>query len=180
MTAVAHYGLLAAAFLVLYANPAAADLKICNRTSYVLYAATAAETPSEFASQGWTRLVPGACQSALSGALTAMAYYVYARSSEAHAGPARAWGGTRPICVKDVDFTSRDSVSAHECQSDNFFTLSFAAIDTHHLTSWIMTLSETAAIATLDEARTAGQKRLLKDLGYKIAVIDGRADKAAD
>jgi uncharacterized membrane protein len=180
MTVALHYGLLAAAFLVLYANPAAADLKICNRTSYVLYAATAAETPSEFASQGWTRLVPGACQSALSGALTAMAYYVYARSSEAHAGPARAWGGTRPICVKDVDFTSRDSVSAHECQSDNFFTLPFAAIDTHHLTSWIMTLSETADIATLDEARTAGLKRLLKDLGYKFAVIDGRADKAAD
>ena len=106
---------------------------------------------------------------------------VYARSSLAHSGPARAWGGDSPICVKDVDFTSRDPVSAHECRSDNFFTLPFAAIDTHHLTSWIMTLERDGGHRyTGRRPGLAGLKRLLKDLGYKIAVIDGRADKAAD
>jgi uncharacterized membrane protein len=171
---------LAASFLCLSDGIAAADLRICNRTSYVLYAATATDRAGDIESQGWSRVTPGACRTAFSGALVASAYYVYARSSQAHAGPARAWGGDKPICVKDGNFSTRTASTARDCASDDFFTLPFAPVDTHRMTSWTMTLSETPNIATLDAARLAGRKRLLKDLGYKIASLDGLANGTAD
>ena len=126
-----------------------AALKICNRTSYVLYAATARPADRHIATQGWTRVAPGDCQTVLPGDLTAPAYYVYARSSLAHSGPARAWGGDKPFCVKDANFSPHDRCRRAIAQSDDFFTLPFAALDTHHMRSWTMTLSETPAIATL-------------------------------
>jgi uncharacterized membrane protein len=173
---------LAGALLCLCANagPAAAALKVCNRTSYVLYSATGAASQADMASQGWTRISPGDCQAVLTGDLTATAYYVYARSSQAHAGPARAWGGDKQICVKDVNFSIRDPLPAHDCQSDSYFALPFAAIDTHHMKSWTMTLSEDPSIATLDQARVAGLKRLLRDIGYRIASLQGGSDTQAD
>ena len=180
MNEAARRGGFAALLLCASAGPAAADLKICNQTSYVLSVATAAVTISDVAAQGWKRITPGACQAVLPGALTASAYYVYARSSLAHAGPARAWGGDRPMCVKDVNFSSREPSTARDCSSDDFFLLPFAAVDTHHAMSWTMTLSERPDVATLDQARTAGLQRLLKDLGYKIAPVGARWDKASD
>ena len=180
MNAALRCGFPAVVMLFLFAVPAAADLKLCNRTSYVLYSAAATVTASEIVGQGWTRIAPGACRTVLPGNLTASGYYVYARSSDAHAGPARAWGGDKPVCVRDVDFNSRNTLFAHGCSSDDFFTLPFASIDAHHSPSWTMMLSETPAIATLDQAKTAGLKRLLKDLGYNLASSDSGPDKAFD
>ena len=162
------------------ASPAAAALKLCNRTSYVLYGATAAVTQATITTQGWIRVAPGACQTVLSGDLSSAAYYVYARSSLAHSGPARAWGGERQICVKDVNFSTRDSVAARDCASNSFFTLPFAAVDTHHMKSWTMTLSESPAIATLEQARAVGLKRLLRDIGFRIVSMESGSDNQAD
>jgi uncharacterized membrane protein len=180
MTSALRLGALLCALLCLASTPAAAQLNVCNRTSYVLYAATAAATAGQIASQGWTRIVPGDCRTVLPGDMTAQSYYLYARSSQAHGGPARAWGGGQSVCVRDVSFATHQSVGARDCESDNYFALPFAAIDSHHLKSWTTTLSETPATATLIDARTAGLKRLLNDLGYRIAAIDGHPDKEAE
>ena len=177
MTTGWHFGALFGALLCVASTPASAELGVCNRTSYVLYAATAAVTAREIASEGWTRIVPGDCRTVLPGTLTGAAHYLYARSSQAHSGLARAWGGDRQICVRDVNFATRAAASAVNCQSDDFYTLPFAKIDSRHATSWISTLSETPAIATLMDARIAGLKRLLHDLGYAIPTIDGHPDK---
>jgi uncharacterized membrane protein len=182
MSSVRRTGFILVALLYLFgaASPAAAALKICNRTSYVLYTATAVAAQSTITAQGWTRVAPGACQAVLAGDLTASAYYVYARSSLAHSGPARAWGGDKPICVKDVNFATRDPVATRDCTSNSFFPLPFAAVDTHHMKSWTMTLSESAAIATLDQARAVGLKRLLRDIGYRIVSMESGSDNQAD
>ena len=46
-----------------------AALKLCNRTSYILYAATSAMRRARRSdTQGWTRIAPGDCQTALQGA----------------------------------------------------------------------------------------------------------------
>src|SRR6201999_4161938 len=90
---------LAAAF----ATPATASMTACNRTSYVLYTATASDAHTGINSQGWSRVAPGACRAVLPGDLGAPAYYVYARTSQAHSGPARAWGGQKQVCVKDTN-----------------------------------------------------------------------------
>ena len=166
--------------LVSLAAPAQAAMTVCNRTSYVLYAATAAAVNGNALSQGWSRVAPGGCRVVLPADLTASTYYLYARSSQAHTGTARAWGGSNDICVKDTNFTAVNPLSAPRCQTDDFFQLPFAAIDTHRLKSWTATLSEAPAIATLPQAQLAGLKRLLHDVGYRIGAIDGKPDKAAD
>ncbi|HWD27007.1 MAG TPA: DUF1036 domain-containing protein [Rhizomicrobium sp.] len=157
-----------------------ASLTLCNRTSYVLYAATGAAVPGGVQTQGWARLVPGGCSTVLPGDLTAPSYYLYAKTAQAHAGPARAWGGNASICVKDTTFSNRDALNPSRCSSDDFYPLPFAPLDTHRMRSWTATFSEAQTLASLPDAQRAGLKRLLRDSGYRIGAIDGSADKAAD
>jgi uncharacterized membrane protein len=82
---------LAGLLLFLLPHPAKADLKLCNRTSYVLDAATQTIVKNtESLTQGWIHLVPGGCMVAVKGQLSGASYLVYARSSLAHAGTAKA------------------------------------------------------------------------------------------
>ena len=157
-----------------------AALTLCNRTSYVLYAANGTAVAGGAVAQGWSRLVPGGCNQVLPGDLTANAYYLYAKTSQAHAGPARAWGGTVPICVKDTSFNNRDAINPSRCASDDFFTLPFAVLDTHRMRSWTATFSESPMLTNLPQSQLAGLKRLLRDSGYRIGAIDGDPDKAAE
>lgn len=160
-----------------FATPAHAALNLCNRTSYVIYAATAAVSGPNAATKGWTRLPPGVCKAALQGDLTASAYYVYARTSLAHAGPSRAWGGTASFCVHDGDF-ALNAPSAANCD-DESFPLSFAQIDTHHMRTWTMTFTESPLLSSLPGAELAGLKRLLRDNGLKVGPLDGNPDNTA-
>jgi uncharacterized membrane protein len=156
MSAFSRTFALAIVMLSLFSAPASAALTLCNRTSYILYVATATETTGDVASRGWARVVPGACQNVLTSDLSAVALDVYARTSQAHSGPARAWGGDRQICAQDVDFDTHVSAAVHECPSDNFYLLPFARIDTRRMASWTSTLSESPSLANLTDARIAG------------------------
>ncbi len=160
-----------------FETPAQASLNLCNRTSYVLYAATAAETGNAVATNGWTRLAPGECRVAVQGDLAANAYFIHARTSLAHAGPARAWGGAASFCAREGNFALTASASA-QCDDDSF-PLAFAQIDTHHMRAWTMTLTESPQIASLTDAQLAGLKRLLRDNHLKVGAIDGKPDKDA-
>jgi uncharacterized membrane protein len=170
----------ALAFGALAALPAQAGLKLCNRTSYVLYAAAAYSEGVNAVSQGWTRIIPGACQLAIKEPLRAHGYFVYARSSLGHSGVTRAWGGTQKFCVKDADFQLRVPLAAARCPDDDSFDLPFAGVATKSAKAWTMTLDETPAFGSLKDAETAGLKRLLKDQGAKIAALDAKPDKAMD
>jgi uncharacterized membrane protein len=161
--------LLSAVFLFLSHHPAQASLQICNRTSYVLYAADGWTTNTDNFTQGWNRIVPGSCATPVGGMLTARGYYLYARSSSAHSGTARAWGGSVQLCVKDTNFSLKTPVTSLSCTSGDAFTMPFAPVDTHHMQSWMATLTESPQIANDDAARTAGIERLLRDNGYKFS-----------
>lgn len=166
--------------MLLCATHAQAQLKLCNRTSYVLYAATGYRQGIDAVTQGWVRIVPGVCQSAVKERLTAHGYFVYARSSLGHAGVPRAWGGAQKLCVKDASFALRTPLAALRCPSDDTFELPFAGIDTKGAKSWAMTFDEAPVYASLKDAETAGLKRLLKDDGAKLGAIDAKPDKARD
>src|SRR5579863_8054100 len=101
--------------------PAQAALTLCNRTSYILYAATSAIQSPRTQTQGWTRIVPGDCQVARKESLAAETYLIHARSSLAHSGPPRAWGGAYPVCVKDADFNIEQAVTAPYCSAGDTF-----------------------------------------------------------
>jgi uncharacterized membrane protein len=170
------WGLLAA--LTLFAaTPAQAALRLCNRTSYILYAATSSVVSPGSTTHGWTRIAPGDCQIALPEKLTAQTYLVYARSSLSHGGPQRAWGGNFPTCVKDGTFTLQQKVTQPYCAGSAMFAVPFAALDTHGRPDWTMRFDDQPALASLEAAQLAGVKRLLQDNGYKIAAIDGKPDK---
>jgi uncharacterized membrane protein len=168
---------LAALSLMFALAPAHAALTLCNRTSYILYAATAAIQSPRSETEGWTRIVPGECQVARKEPLTAETYLIYARSSLAHSGPARAWGGAYPVCVKDANFSVTQAVTQPYCTAEDTFPLPFAALDNRGKNIWTMNFDE-QPVMNLTEAQLAGVKRLLADNGYKIGRIDGKPDKA--
>ena len=158
--------LLLAAGMLLCATPAAAALKICNRTSYVLYAATASVQAGEVQLQGWTRLVPGGCQVPIESELSATQYFVYAKSSLAHSGMARAWGGTTLFCVKDSNFSLHLPLAVARCPGDDSFARPFARLDTHHMRSWTLTFDDAPPEASMIAAAKDGLQRLLRDNGF--------------
>jgi uncharacterized membrane protein len=159
-----------------FAGPAQAALKLCNRTSYVLYAATASATKTGSTIHGWTRVAPGDCQTAIAQKLGAQSYLVYARSALAYSGPERAWGGGVRLCVKDPQFTLYQKGVASSCL-DDFYAVPFAQVDTHGQPDWTMTFDDDPPLKTLEAAQLAGVKRLLKDNGYDIPAIDTKPDK---
>jgi uncharacterized membrane protein len=159
------------------ASPAEAALKLCNRTSYILYAATSSVAGNGSSTQGWTRITPGECEIARPEKLSSQSYLVYARSALAHSGPERAWGGDFPLCVKDANFTLKRRGAAANCTGD-VFAVPFATVETHNRPDWTMTFDERPQFGALEAAQLAGVKRLLKDNGYKIAAIDAKPDKA--
>jgi uncharacterized membrane protein len=160
------------------AAPASAGLKLCNRTSYILYAAVAATAKGNTVTQGWTRIAPGACETAIPTPLRSPPYYVYAQSSRSHSGPSRAWGADNRFCVKHGNFTLTTPIRSR-C-ADDAFDVGFSEISTQRKTDFTETFTGKPEIATLDQARIAGLQRLLSDNGYKIANIDGNDDKPTE
>jgi len=169
--------LLALVGLALAPKPAHAALTLCNRTSYILYAATSAIQSPGSDTRGWTRIAPGECEITRKEPLTAEGYLVHARTSIAHSGPARSWGGAYPACVKDANFAIRQTVTQPYCSAEDTFALPFAALNNRGKSVWTMNFDE-QPVMSLSEAQLAGVKRLLADNGYKIARIDGKPDKA--
>lgn len=171
------FAVAALALLAVFAAPKAhASLKLCNRTSYVLYAATAVTSLNDSTVQGWTRIVPGDCRIAIAGDLTGSGYYVYARTSTAHQGPSRTWVGNTNFCTRNADFVLHQPLLATSCASADMSELPFAAIPTHHMRSWTATFRETPDFNSMKSAERAGLKRLLSDNGAK----DITSDKAQD
>jgi len=153
---------------VWYAEPAAGDLRVCNQTSYVQYVAVGYEAGVQMLTRGWTRVRPGDCAGALQGVLNQPVYFVYARSSRAHSGPARAWGGRIRLCAKESNFAIDVPVGAAHCASDDAFLVPFASVATGHKATWTTTLTEATPFATLAAAKAAGIARLSRDAGLSL------------
>ncbi len=160
--------------------PARANLKICNQTSYVLYAAVGWKAGADNITQGWTRVVPGDCADAITAPLSASNYYLYARTSKAHSGPARAWGGAAQLCSKDTNFTLHTPDATNTCTTDDAFLMGYAPLNTHSLTSWTTTLTEENTIASNATSRANGLDRLLADNGTAISGTGATRAKARD
>jgi uncharacterized membrane protein len=156
--------------------PAHAALTVCNQTSYVLYAAIGYQEKTDAITQGWARIIPAKCANIYPRPLTSPAYYLYAKSSQAHSGPARAWGGKVRLCAKTTNFVLHEPLIMDTCPGDSFI-MPFSRVQTHGRKNWSMTLTESAQLSSFDLARQAGIVRLLIDSGYKIT--DSKSAEAA-
>lgn len=146
-----------------------ADYRLCNATSYVLDGAIGYETETGWESQGWFRLLPGSCETALPDKITQDTYYVFARSIEAHEGGTKYFDGSDRFCTTMGDFLISGRT---DCATRGFDSYDFTRVETKQGDSWTTTFSEPANFS-LKRAEIAGAQRLLRDTGAAISRIDG-------
>ena len=145
--------------------------RLCNETSFVLEAATGRpEGSTGVIVEGWTRLRPGECRSAVSAPLREGIHYVMARSSTAHHGGQRNWGGEIPLCI---DTTGSFAVeNPPSCSAMGLDERKFRAVKIENRNNWTTRLTETEPYGT-KRSESAGLQRLLRDAGVANTSIDG-------
>lgn len=161
-------GLLLAALLL--PLPAEAGYRLCNRTDYVLDAALAIETGGATATQGWFRILPGACESVLAGGVTGERFFLHARTPAIYGERPEATDVSRMFCVRPDDFLlpGAQSCAAGLGQLAPFteVTADFSGEDA------VSTLTDGAGLSN-EEARRAALRRLLALAGYPPGTGDG-------
>ncbi len=146
---------------------------LCNETSYVLEAATGRPDGRAVLVQGWFRLRPGECRLAVAAPLTRGTHYLYARTSTAHRGGRRQWGGEAPLCVNPTaSFAFENPNNCGEMALDE---RGFRRVQINRREAWRTSFAE-AEPYTLTRARAFGMQRLLNDAGYETRDPRGRAD----
>ncbi len=139
--------------------------QVCNETGFVLDAATGRPDGNAIVVQGWTRLRPGECRLAVNAPLARGTHYLYARTSPAHRGGRRQWGGDARICVDPSRSFTIENPEA--CTAQGLEERRFRRVQINKRDSWRTSFAE-AQPYTLTRARQAGIQRLLTDAGYDI------------
>ncbi len=147
--------------------------QLCNQTSYILEAATGRPDGRAVVVQGWIRLRPGQCAVAAPAPLARGVHYVYARTSPAHRGGRRQWGGDAKLCI---DPTASFAVeNPPSCEQMGLEERQFRRVQINKKDGWKTSFAE-AAPYTLYGARSQGLQRLLSDAGYDAQTASGSAD----
>lgn len=156
---------------------ASADLKICNRMSYVAEAAIAVQERGAAASRGWFRVDPGQCRSVLQGTLTADELFIHTRVNPVYGPPPPALsGGDANFCVAEANFVIGAARNCRGGQKSVRFT-AVKPSDTGQ--GLVVTLAE-AAEYDETQARDAGIQRLLTAAGYDASPVDGLRGEKTD
>jgi uncharacterized membrane protein len=88
--------------------------KLCNKTSFIIEAAFGVPEEKDITVEGWLKLRPGECKVAVETPLEPKYHFLYARTSLAHRGGPREWGGRTELCV-DPDRQFHAGESARMC-----------------------------------------------------------------
>ena len=170
--------LLAISALVGLAEPVRADLRLCNRTSYLLDLALALEDKGAAATRGWFRVEPGQCRGVLQGAIEAERILVHARAPAAYGSSPLPQEGHADLCVADGNFVIAGARAcvARKGQRLVRFTAVTPSQNEQGLSA---NIAEEADYAD-DQARLAGIQRLLVAMGYDANPIDGIAGKKTE
>jgi uncharacterized membrane protein len=159
----------AISFLVSSA-PAYADLKICNRMSYVIEAAIGIDDKAATATRGWFRIDPAACRVVAQGTLTADRILLTARALGVYGSSPIPQSGGDTLCIAPDNFVI---AAARQCRSGQspapFTQISPTRADDGNMVAYLAEDSEYDD----EQARLAGIQRLLVVAGYDAAPIDG-------
>jgi uncharacterized membrane protein len=158
----------------LAATEAHADLKLCNRMSYVIDTAIAIEDRGQASVRGWYRVDPGQCRSAIQGPLPAGDFYLHVRVPQLYGSAPVPQRSDGEFCIATDNFSNSNARNCRGSQRNAAFTaVKPVAIEQGHA----ITLAEEAGYDP-DQARDAGIQRLLAVAGYDAGPIDGvRSDK---
>lgn len=137
---------------------------LCNQTSFIVEAAIGRPERGQNIVSGWTRLRPGECRLALTGQLQRGVHYLYGRTSSAHRGGQRQWGGPGVLCVspREEKFQHRNP---ENCVIAKLEERGFREVRINKRDNWRTFFAE-AEPFSMARARAAGIQRLLADAGY--------------
>jgi uncharacterized membrane protein len=151
-------------------EPAYADLKLCNRMSYVVEVAIGIDDKSATATRGWFRIDPAACRVVAQGTLTADRILPNARALGVYGSSPIPQNGGDTLCIAPDNFVI---AAARQCRSGQtpapFTQVNPTQADDGNLVAYLAEESEYDD----DQARLAGIQRLLVIAGYDAAPIDG-------
>lgn len=119
----------------LSAAPAAADLRLCNRTTAKIGVAIGHKVEGAWTTEGWWNLPANSCHTLLEGQLSSRYYYIYAVDYERGG----EWGGKAFMCTQDRMFTIQ---GIEDCVKRGFERSGFFEIDTGEQRSWTVQLTE--------------------------------------
>jgi uncharacterized membrane protein len=161
-------GTVATAIVVLAATPAAAELTLCNRTSYQMDAAIGLEKRATVATRGWFRVDPGQCRQVVDGALDADMVYLHARTPPVYGSAPLPSSGNAEFCIRDGNFEIGNARGCPVSQQARFSP----ARPSDTPKGPTVNLAEEADYDDA-QARLAGIQRLLVIAGYDANPIDG-------
>ncbi len=163
-------GLFAAITLLAGSLPAQADLKLCNRMSYVVEAAIGIDDKAATATRGWFRIDPAACRVVVQGTLAADRILLSARALGVYGASPIPQNGRDLLCVAADDFIVAAARQCREGQTQAAFTqIVPTRTEDGNLVAYLAEDSEYDD----EQARLAGIQRLLVIAGYDAAPIDG-------
>ncbi|MGY8669204.1 DUF1036 domain-containing protein [Bradyrhizobium sp. UFLA05-109] len=160
----------AAVSFIFSAAPALADLKICNRMSYVVEAAIGIDDKAATATRGWFRIDPATCRVVVQGTLTADRILLHARALGVYGASPIPQNGSDMLCIAQENFVI---AAARQCRSGQtqaaFTQVTPTQGDDGNLVAYLAEDSEYDD----EQARLAGIQRLLAIAGYDAGAIDG-------
>jgi uncharacterized membrane protein len=170
LTAIFSTLVVAAVPFIASSKPAHADLKLCNRMSYVIEAAIGIDDKSATATRGWFRIDPAACRVVAQGTLAADRILLNARALPVYGSSPIPQNGNDSLCVAADNFVI---AAARQCRAGQtsvpFTQISPTRADDGNLVAYLAEDSEYDD----EQARLAGIQRLLLIAGFDAAPIDG-------
>lgn len=155
---------------IVCADTARADLKLCNRMSYVVEAAIGIDDKSATATRGWFRIDPAQCRVVVQGTLTADRILLHARALGVYGASPVPQNGIDSLCIAPENFVI---AAARQCRTGQapapFTAVKPTATEDGHLVAYLAEDSEYDD----EQARLAAIQRLLVIAGYDAAPIDG-------
>ena len=147
-----------------------ADLKLCNRMSYVVEVAIGIDDKAATATRGWFRIDPAACRVVAQGTLTADRILLNARALGVYGSSPVPQSGSDTLCIAPDNFVI---AAARQCRAGQtpapFTQINPTRTDDGNLVAYLAEGSEYDD----EQARLAGIQRLLVIAGYDAAPIDG-------
>lgn len=134
--------------LVGFAQPAAADFRLCNNTGSRVGIAIGYEDKEGWTTEGWWNLSPRSCDTLLRGTLVARFYYIYALDYERGG----EWSGRAFMCTREKEFTIR---GIKNCLARGYDRTGFFEIDTGEQRSWTVQLTDSSEQTSLSAPATA-------------------------
>jgi uncharacterized membrane protein len=152
------------------AVPAYADLKLCNRMSYVVEVAIGIDDKAATATRGWFRIDPATCRVVAQGTLTADRILLNARALGVYGSSPIPQSGGDTLCIAPENFVIAAARQCRVGQTPAPFTqINPTRTDDGNLVAYLAEDSEYDD----EQARLAGIQRLLVIAGHDAAPIDG-------